>query len=323
MEIQIATNGTEINPNEAYVYSLIDQLVGLKKKLDHHLKQEHGGNTDDVASKVLQAVEFEKDDDKNFHISFIKSAANLRARNYNIAEADFHQVKKLAGKIIPAIATTTAMITGLVCLEFYKLMQQYLPLKKASVTSSPSATSSPSQIAPQNWKDAQVAISPFKNFFVNLGISYFGCSQPLESTKKKSLPKPAASSTSSPATETKKPAVVSYPPEGVSIWDEILIDEGDLTFFEFVVFVRKNFKFKINAIFFDNFLLFDSSNPQAANTLKDKKISQVLAEVSKKEVPKSQSWIVIALDLSIISKDEEKQKNTLVLFPLVKYKFRK
>ena len=63
---------------------------------------------------------FEKDDDANFHMAFIGSFGNLRARNYGIAEIDPFQAKLKAGRIIPAIATTTAMATGFVCLELYK-----------------------------------------------------------------------------------------------------------------------------------------------------------------------------------------------------------
>jgi ubiquitin-activating enzyme E1 len=39
-----------------------------------------------ISSKDIQAAEFEKDDDSNFHIDFIYAAANLRARNYKIHE---------------------------------------------------------------------------------------------------------------------------------------------------------------------------------------------------------------------------------------------
>ena len=68
----------------------------------------------------VNAVEFEKDDDKNGHILFMTAFSNLRARNYTIKEAPFYKIKLIAGKIIPAIATTTAMVVGACGLEIYK-----------------------------------------------------------------------------------------------------------------------------------------------------------------------------------------------------------
>jgi len=71
----------------------------------------------------MSSLEFEKDDDTNFHMDFISSFANLRARNYSIEEVDKLQARLIAGRIIPALATTTSMVTGFVCIELIKFLQ--------------------------------------------------------------------------------------------------------------------------------------------------------------------------------------------------------
>ncbi|CAF1348799.1 unnamed protein product [Rotaria sp. Silwood1] len=75
-----------------------------------------------VQKENNSSVEQLLNDDTNFHMDYIVAATLLRAENYKIQITDRSQIKRIAGNIIPAIVTTTAMITGLVYLEVYKLI---------------------------------------------------------------------------------------------------------------------------------------------------------------------------------------------------------
>ena len=75
----------------------------------------------DAAAFRASPEDFEKDDDTNSHIDFVAAASNLRAANYGIPTVDRHAAKQIAGRIVPAIATTTAAVVGLVGVEAIKL----------------------------------------------------------------------------------------------------------------------------------------------------------------------------------------------------------
>uniref|UniRef100_A0A665WSR6 Ubiquitin-like modifier-activating enzyme 6 n=1 Tax=Echeneis naucrates TaxID=173247 RepID=A0A665WSR6_ECHNA len=88
---------------------------------------EHAIVTDCVTAERLQMspLQFEKDDDSNGHMDFVASASALRARMYSIEPADRLKTKRIAGKIIPAIATATAAVAGLVAIEMIKVVGGY------------------------------------------------------------------------------------------------------------------------------------------------------------------------------------------------------
>ncbi|KAF7815802.1 ubiquitin-activating enzyme E1 1-like [Senna tora] len=97
----------------------------------------------------MKPVQFEKDDDTNYHMDMIAGLANMRAKNYSIPEVDKLKAKFIAGRIIPAIATSTAMATGLVCLELYKVL------------------------------DGGHKVEDYRNTFANLALPLFSMAEPV------------------------------------------------------------------------------------------------------------------------------------------------
>ncbi len=70
----------------------------------------------------IKEEKFEKDDDTNYHVYFVNLCSKLRAENYRISKSDIQKTKIIAGKIIPAISSTTAAITGFSCMQLFTLL---------------------------------------------------------------------------------------------------------------------------------------------------------------------------------------------------------
>ncbi len=90
------------------------------KQIDNIIKEV--SLNENINMKLLFPQEFEKDDDNNYHVDWINSASNSRATNYGINTISKYETKGIAGKIIPAVATTTSTAVGLIALEMLKYL---------------------------------------------------------------------------------------------------------------------------------------------------------------------------------------------------------
>ncbi|KAL7672164.1 hypothetical protein ACOME3_007058 [Neoechinorhynchus agilis] len=148
--VKIAVTDNEIEQAPSVQVDNIEQMVDTVFEEVRH------------SNVALYPLEFEKDSDSNLHMDFITSCSNLRAENYDIEPADKIQSKLIAGRIIPAIATTTSMIVGLVCLELLKIL------------------------ARNDLKEDKIEL--YRNAYINLATSHFAFCEPFPPPKRKMKP---------------------------------------------------------------------------------------------------------------------------------------
>jgi ubiquitin-activating enzyme E1 len=132
----------------------------------------------------VKEVEFEKDDDTNHHIDFITTVSNLRATNYGIPTADRSRIKQISGKIIPAIATTTALVSGLVTIEMATLLQEWDRVERAE-REKDKEKEEPGHESGGCEEEIRraVNIEKFRSWFANLAINTFTYAEPLPAAK--------------------------------------------------------------------------------------------------------------------------------------------
>ncbi|KAF9004559.1 hypothetical protein BDQ17DRAFT_1390109 [Cyathus striatus] len=94
-------------------------------------------------------ISFDKDDADT--LDFVTAASNLRSAAYGIDGKTRWEVKEMAGNIIPAIATTNAIISGLIVLQaLHVLRKSYNQLRNVHLQFKPAVPLSTITLSPPN-----------------------------------------------------------------------------------------------------------------------------------------------------------------------------
>ena len=101
------------NPETCRVF--LDSLQRLSKRLQDDKAEALKSNLS------TPTISFDKDEPDT--LDFVASAANIRSHIFGIEAKSKFDVKQMAGNIIPAIATTNAMIAGLCVIQALKVLK--------------------------------------------------------------------------------------------------------------------------------------------------------------------------------------------------------
>ncbi|ORM40944.1 Ubiquitin-like modifier-activating enzyme 1 [Babesia sp. Xinjiang] len=210
---------------------------------------------DDISKSKVQfnSIDFEKDDDANFHIEFIWATANMRCENYDIEQCDRMKAKLISGRIIPAIATTTSMIVGLVMLEFVKTIC-YKKLK----------------------------MDHFRNSFCCLATPVWLQSEPLP-------PTPTTDKEYDPVVGGRVRAL----PPNFTVWDKVRLNIPNGTVNNILQAIRDTFNVEAIIISAGNTCIYNSYMPAHNRERRTQRITELLEKLTKKPLMPSCSYLVI------------------------------
>lgn len=127
LDSSVINEGTNASNEDSKSLSVLwdikEQVVQFIAACKRLMKRVHGGEN---------SIEFDKDDEDA--LIFVATAANIRSHIFNIPMKTVFDIKQTAGNIIPAIATTNAIIAGLSTLTALRVLNllPYAPTKKAT-----------------------------------------------------------------------------------------------------------------------------------------------------------------------------------------------
>jgi ubiquitin-like 1-activating enzyme E1 B len=103
------------------VWSLEENLVVFNDSLDRLSRRVLDMKNMPDGSGQDTIITFDKDDDDT--LDFVAASANIRSTLFGIDRKSKFDIKQMAGNIIPAIATTNAIVAGLCVLESFKVLK--------------------------------------------------------------------------------------------------------------------------------------------------------------------------------------------------------
>ena len=126
----------EILADGQRVWTLEESFVVLNDSIDRLVKRMVEMKKVQDGSGIEPTIEFDKDDPDT--LDFVTAGANIRSTLFGIERKSRFDIKQMAGNIIPAIATTNAMVAGLCVLEAFKVLSgDYQATKEVSKSRSP------------------------------------------------------------------------------------------------------------------------------------------------------------------------------------------
>jgi ubiquitin-like 1-activating enzyme E1 B len=115
------------------VWSLEENLVVFNDSLDRLSKRSLELQRAQNGSGQDATIAFDKDDEDT--LDFVAASANIRSALFGIDRKSKFDIKQMAGNIIPAIATTNAIVAGLCVLESFKVLKgEYDKAKEVFLT---------------------------------------------------------------------------------------------------------------------------------------------------------------------------------------------
>lgn len=145
----VIANGATSTPHGTNVGLKDQRALSLQDNLSLFV-----ASTNRLAARLRageETISFDKDDDDT--LDFVTAASNLRSAAYHIERKTRWEVKEMAGNIIPAIATTNAIISGLIVLQALHLLRRsFTALKNVHLQFKPAVPLSTINLCPPNPK---------------------------------------------------------------------------------------------------------------------------------------------------------------------------